>query len=61
MLCNPDLDEREKIVELLEIPAGVDLITVLPLGYRPDDFHGRGIPRNPPEMVHNETFSNLPR
>ncbi len=53
------IDEREKIVELLEIPADMDLITVLPLGYRPDDFRGRGVPRKAlSEMVHNETFSN---
>ena len=31
-------EERQKIVELLKIPAALDLITVLPFGYRPDDF-----------------------
>ena len=30
--------------ELLGIPGGVDLITVLPFGYRRDDFQGRGVP-----------------
>ena len=52
-------EERQKIVELLKIPAALDLITVLPFGYRPDDFRGRGTPRKPlSEMVHNETFVN---
>ena len=37
--------------------AEMDLITVLPFGYRPDDFKGRGIPRKPlAEMVHFESF-----
>ena len=52
-------EERQKIVELLKIPAALDLITVLPFGYRPDDFRGRGTPRKPlSEMVHSETFVN---
>ena len=51
-------DERRKIAEMLEIPAASDLITVLPFGYRPDDFRGRGAPRKPlSEMVHSETFA----
>ncbi len=52
-------DEREKIVKMLEIRAGMDLITVLPFGYRSDGFRGRGIPRKPlTEMVHHETFGS---
>jgi nitroreductase len=52
-------EERQKIVELLKISAALDLITVLPFGYRPDDFRGRGTPRKPlSEMVHSETFVN---
>ena len=51
--------ERQKIVEMLEILAVLDLITVLPFGYRPDDFRGRGTPRKPLSgMVHTETFAN---
>ncbi len=51
--------EREKIVEMLEIRADMELITVLPFGYRSDEFRGRGIPHKPlSEMVHNETFGN---
>ena len=52
-------EERQKIVELLKIPAALDLITVLPFGYRPADFRGRGTPRKPlSAMVHSETFVN---
>ena len=50
-------DERGRVAELLTVPSGMDLITVLPFGYRADDFRGRGVPRKPlSEMVHNETF-----
>ena len=40
------VDEREKIKGLLGIPSGVDLITVMPFGYRPDNFKSRGIRAN---------------
>ena len=50
-------DEREKIAGLLDVPAELVLITILPFGYRSDDFEGRGVPRKPlSEMVHHETF-----
>ena len=50
-------DEREKVAGLLDIPANLVLITILPFGYRSDDFEGRGVPRKPlSEMVHHETF-----
>ena len=53
------VDEREKIKGLLGIPSGVDLITVMPFGYRPDNFKSRGIPREPlSEMAHSESFGN---
>ena len=52
-------EERHRIVELLEVPAALDLITVLPFGYRPDDSRSRGTPRKPLSgMVHSETFAN---
>ena len=55
-------EERQKIVALLEIPPGLDLITVLPFGYRHDELLHRGIPRIPlSKMVHREVFSNLSR
>jgi len=50
-------DERQKIAGLLDIPAELVLITILPFGYRSDDFRGRGVPRKPlSEMVHHESF-----
>ena len=52
-------EENQKIVKLLEIPAELDLITVLPFGYRPDNLRDRGIPRKHLSgMVHSETFAN---
>ena len=51
--------ERERIRELLKIPSRMDLITVLPFGYRSEELKGRGVPRKPlSEMVHNETFGD---
>jgi nitroreductase len=53
-------DEREKIAGLLDIPANLVLITILPFGYRADDFEGRGVPRKPlSEMVHHESFGKM--
>ena len=50
-------DQRATIAELLDIPDGLDLITVLPFGYRQDDFRGRGVPRMPmTDMVFEERF-----
>ena len=65
-------DEGEEITELLGIPSRMDLITVMPFGYRPDGSEvtdasaderrrwfpvGRGIPRRPlSEMAHRERF-----
>lgn len=52
-------DQRDKIAELLGIPPTMDLITVLPFGYRTDDFKGRGAPRKPlADMAHSERFGN---
>ncbi len=54
----PDHEER-RIKELLDIPPDLDLITVLPFGYRPDDVKSRGVPRKPlGEMVHIERFGS---
>ena len=50
-------DERGRITRLLSIPPEMDLLTVLPFGYRADDFQGRGVPRKPmAEMAHRERF-----
>ena len=52
-------EEEKRVRELLEIPSSLALVTVLPFGYRPDDFKGRGRPRRPlGEMVHEERFGN---
>jgi nitroreductase len=56
-VVTPSDDERGKITGLLRIPPGMDLITVMPFGYRPDDLKGGGIPRKPlSEMAHRELF-----
>ena len=50
-------DQREIIAGVLGIPQGLDLITVLPFGYRRDDFQGRGVPRKPvSELVYAERY-----
>lgn len=49
--------QQEQVKELLGIPQHMELITVLPFGYRPEDFAGRGVPRKPmSEMAHGEKF-----
>ena len=50
-------EEGERIKEWLGIPERMRLVTVLPFGYRPDGFQGRGIPRKPlSDMAYNERF-----
>ena len=50
-------EQEDRVKELLGIPNGMDLITVLPFGYRPDDFAGKGVPRKPmSDMAHGERF-----
>ncbi len=50
-------DQNREIKTLLGIPDGMDLITVLPFGYVPDGFQGKGTPRKPlADIVHAETF-----
>lgn len=52
-------DQRESIADLLCIPGDLELITVLPFGYRREDFQGQGIPRKPlSQLVHVERFGN---
>ena len=52
-------DERRQVMEILGIPESMDLITVLPFGYRRDDCGGRGAPRIPmSDMVHMERFGH---
>ena len=52
-------DQRECIADLLGIPRGLELITVLPFGYRHEAFRGQGIPRKPlSQLVHVERYGN---
>ncbi len=52
-------DERLQVMDILGIPKRMALVTVLPFGYRRDDFRGRGVPRIPlSEMAHAEKFGN---
>ncbi len=52
-------DQRERIAGLLGIPRGLELITVLPFGYRRDDFRGQGVARKPmSELAHVERYGN---
>jgi nitroreductase len=52
-------DENREIKELLGIPPELDLITVLPFGYRPDKIKGTRRRRKPlSEMVHVERFGH---
>ncbi len=51
--------ERVEVKRLLEIPPEIDLMTVLPFGYRPGDFKGRGVSRRSlSEIAHGEKFGN---
>ena len=54
-----DEGQNAKIKELLGIPAGLDLITVLPFGYRTDDIGASGSVKNRKplsEIAHKEKF-----
>jgi len=52
-------DQRESVADLLGIPMDLELITVLPFGYRRDDFRGQGLPRKPlSQLVHVERYGN---
>ncbi len=52
-------DQRESIADLLGIPQGLELITVLPFGYRRGDFRGQGVGRKRmSELVHVERYGN---
>lgn len=49
--------QQVAVKELLEIPESMELITVLPFGYRADRPKGQGTPRKPmEEMAHRGKF-----
>ncbi len=52
-----DLEQQRTVKELLNIPEEMELITVLPFGYRDEGVKRQGTPRVPmEEIVHWERF-----
>ncbi len=52
-----DPEQNRRVKELLGIPAAMTLVTVMPLGYRPEGFKGAGRGRKPlAEVAHREKF-----
>ena len=52
-------EQQVALKELLEIPSEMELITILPFGYREEGFTGRGVPRKPmSEIAHSEKFGH---
>ncbi len=50
-------EQQQGIKELLGIPPEMELITVLPFGYRVEGTSGQGTPRKPmSEIAHSERF-----
>ena len=51
-------EQRERAMELLGIPQGMELITILPFGYRAEGGSaGKGTPRKPmAQIAHGERF-----
>jgi nitroreductase len=50
-------EQQQQIKELLGVPETMELITVLPLGYRVEGTRQQGIPRKPmAEIVHRGKF-----
>ena len=50
-------DQKQRVKELLGVPADVELITVLPFGYRADSVKSGGKKRKPmSEIVHVERY-----
>ena len=50
-------DQQRGVKELLGVPAEMELITLLPFGYRAEGDSGRGVPRKPmAEIAHRERF-----
>ena len=50
-------DQADRVKELLNVPAELELVTVMPFGYRVEGRSGRGIPRKPMGgLAHRESF-----
>ena len=51
------IEQMNQVKELLGIPAEMELITLLPFGYREEGFKTKGATRKPmSDMVHHERF-----
>lgn len=52
-----EAEQAVKVKELLSIPSELELITVLPFGYRKEAARGKGVPRKPmSEIAHRNKF-----
>jgi nitroreductase len=52
-----EADQQQALKKLLSIPEAMELITLLPFGYRADVTKSQGTPRMPmEEIVHWERF-----
>ena len=52
-----EAEQQQAVKELLGIPETMELITLLPFGYRAEGPKGQGTPRKPmEEIVHWERF-----
>ena len=50
-------EQQKAVKELLGIPEDMELITLMPYGYRVPGARGRGIPRKPmAEIAHRDRF-----
>ena len=54
-----EAEQQERVKELLSIPSNMELITVLPFGYRAEASQGQGVPRKPmSEIAHRNRFGD---
>ena len=52
-----DEDQNRRVKALLGVPDGMELVTLLPFGYREEGFEGGGVARKPmSDMAHGERF-----
>ena len=52
-------EQAEQVKELLNVPAELELVTVLPFGYRQERRSGSGVPRKPMgDVAHRESYGN---
>lgn len=52
-----EVEQQRQIKRLLGIPDEMELITILPFGYREEGVSGKGVPRKPlADIAHRERF-----